>query len=105
MENDIFSLDENGNLIMTTWVDYEFAENEDAYDEIAAYIDELSIISGFERVHQGEGIFSDWDNYAKKGLYAYDNYDGETPTLISKPITPIIVDNIPSDIVKLLKLF
>lgn len=105
MENDIFSLDENGNLIVTTCVDYEFDNNEDAYDEIGAYIDELPEVSDYERVYQGEGIFSDWDNYAKKGLYAYDNYDGETPSLISKPINPITVEDIPENIVKLLRLF
>ncbi len=105
MENDIFSIDVNGNLVVTTCVDYDFEGNEAAYDQICEYIEELAPVSKFERVYKEAGDFSDWDKYAQQGLYAYDNYDGEKPVLISKPLSPMTVNDIPESIEKLLKLF
>lgn len=110
MENDIFSIDSNGNLIVTTWVDFydrftdiEISEEEE--DKLYDFIDSLPNSSGFERIRKDKGIFTDWDDYARKGIIAYDNYYGNNPILTSNPTKPLHKSDIPSDILKILKKF
>lgn len=105
MENDIFSIDANFNLIVTTHVDYDVPD-EDALDKIWEYVDSLKANVPFDRIHQGNPNedFSDWDDYAKKGLIAYDNYFN-TNRLMSKPVYPLTIEDIPLEIVKLLEIF
>lgn len=105
MERDIFSIDENLNLIVTTYVDYEIPD-EDALDKIWDYVDTLKANVPFDRIHIGKPHedFSDWDNYAKKGIIAYDNYF-DTNRLMSKPVYPLTIEDLPLEIVKLLEIF
>ena len=102
MENDIFSIDENGNLIMTTYVDYPIID-EAEYETICDYIDGLPNSTPFDRVRTDEGIFTDWDFYAKKGITAYDNYYGDNPILTSKPVYPLTITDIPTEILVLIE--
>lgn len=107
MENDIFSLDENYNLIVTTWVDYfdifDIEYDEDEQDAIYDYIDSLPSNITFDRVRTDKGIFTDWDDYAKKGIIAYDNFYGNSPILTSNPHTNITIEDIPDNIVRILE--
>lgn len=106
MEEDIFSIDANGNLIVTTCVDYFDINNDkklDDYEKICDYVSDLPNITSFDRIRTDTGDFSDWDDYAKKGIAAYDNYYGNNPILTSKPTTPLTISDIPEDILVLLK--
>jgi len=101
MECDVFSIDKDGNLIVTTQVNYHI-KNEDEYEIICDWIDELPNSTPFERIRQDQGIFTDWDDYAKKGIIAYDNFFGKN-TLSSKPYYPLTIMDIPNHILKLLE--
>lgn len=99
-ELDIFSIDEDGNVIVTTIVGDDDSENNKL---IADYIDGLPNISRFERVREDNYDFSDWDAYAKKGIIAYDNYFGKN-VLTSRPtssLTTLTIDDLPMEIIKL----
>jgi len=105
MENDIFSIDENMCLIVTTHIDYDIPD-QDALDKIWDYVDSLPAIHAIERIYVGKPNedFSSWDYYAKRGIIAYDNYF-ETNRLIVKPVHALDISDIPLEIVKLLELF
>lgn len=101
-ELDIFSIDEDGNVIVTTTVGDDDSEDNKS---IRDYVDELPNISRFERVREDKYDFSDWDNYAKKGIIAYDDYFGKN-VLTSKPtssLTTLTIDDLPMEIIKLFK--
>jgi len=96
-EIDVFSIDEDGNVVVTVTVADEDTENN---SKIRDFVDELPNISRFVRVREDKYDFSDWDAYAKKGIIAYDDYHG-TNILTSIPITHLTIDDLPMDIIKL----
>jgi len=96
-EIDFFSLDEVGNLVVTTKLGIDDTLiNEKIHD----FVDTLPNTSEFDRVRTGDGIFTDWDDYAKKGIIAYDDYDGDN-ILTSIPRTNLNVKELPIHIQEL----
>lgn len=90
-EIDIFSVDENGNIVVTVTVADDDSVNNKL---IRKFVDNLPNSSKFERVRKDKGIFTDWDDYAKKGIITYDDYDGKN-ILTSKPLTPLNIKDLP----------
>jgi hypothetical protein len=93
-EIDIFSKDGNGNIVVTVIVGDPEVDDSKQNKIIKKYVDSLPDISEFERVRKDVAIFTDWDDYAKKGIIAYDDYDGEN-ILTSRPLTPLNIKDLP----------
>lgn len=101
VECDIFSIDSNLNLIVTTY-SYDKVIDEDEYEAICDFIDELKNSTPFDRVRKDPYDYSDWDSYAKKGIIAYDNFSDKN-ILTSMPVYPLDITDIPMDILKMLE--
>lgn len=95
-EQDIFSIDKNGNIIVTIELVNEYSETNELIQE---YIESLPNISDIERIYKGDGIFDDWDDYAKKGITSYDNYDKKN-ILITKALNTLNIKSLPLNIQK-----
>ena len=98
-EIDIFSIDEDGNLVVTVTVADGDSDNNKL---IRKFVDNLPNSSKFERVRKDKGIFTDWDDYAKKGIIAYDDYGGDN-ILTSRPFIPLNIKDLPNGIQKLFR--
>lgn len=101
IECDIFSIDENLNLIVTTY-SYDKVIDEDEFEQIWDYIESLKYSTPFDRIRKDPYDYSDWDHYAKKGIIAYDNFSDEN-ILTSKPVYPLDITDIPTNILKMLE--
>ena len=100
-EVDIFSIDKNDNLIVTTTLSHNSDDSELTKNNIIyEFVKTLPNISEFIRVRNDEGIFTDWDEYAKKGITAYDDYDAKN-ILTSKSLTPLKFKYLPENIKKI----
>jgi hypothetical protein len=101
IECDIFSIDENLKLIVTTY-SYDKVIDEDEYDQIFDYIENLKYSTPFDRIRKEPYDYSDWDEYAKKGIIAYDNFTDKN-ILTSMPVYPLDITDIPTNILKMLE--
>lgn len=101
IECDIFSIDENLNLIVTTY-SYDKVIDEDEFEQICDYIESLKYSTPFDRIRKYPYDYSDWDHYAKKGIIAYDNFSDKN-ILTSKPVYPLDITDIPINILKMLE--
>lgn len=96
VEKDIFSIDDDGNVIVTVVIgdSEEILENNDI---VSDYVWELPNTSFFDRVRTEPYDYSDWDKYAKKGITAYDDFNGKN-ILTSVALSPLKAVDLPDDI-------
>jgi len=96
VEKDIFSIDSDGNVIVNIVIgdSEEILENNNI---VSDYVWDLPNTSRFERIRKEPYDYSDWDNYAKKGITAYDDFNGEN-ILTSVALNPLKAVDLPDDI-------
>ncbi len=100
MEFDWLGIDKNGHIAIFSNFNSGYTPNSitkslTLYNELAVFIEELDKTSDAINVHNGKGKYDDWEEYAQKGIFAYDNENIHTigyPNryhLIFKPKKPI----------------